>query len=254
MGYEVTYKYHSKQEDGTGYNSDEVKELIKKVGKAFDDMPIEKLAAVVMSQLARRDIWIIDVEIVEFEKKKISFKESKDGRGVIIKNKKFSLASAAGFIEEDLCSEDVEESSVLQVAKEEQGLQPHEIVAQQKKQVVKNVPLQGKPQLWLIFDPVPQMLPEIQSQGLRFTIDKKYPVYGRREHPSGVELGLLISTINDLDETVEVNDKYFTNSEIKLVGDNEVEGGFSNIEVEGEPKLSYSGELSTEMPSLRNNF
>ena len=66
MGYEVTYKYHPKREDGNGYNTDEVKELTKKVGKAFDDMPSEKLAAVVMSQLARRDIWIIDVEIFLF--------------------------------------------------------------------------------------------------------------------------------------------------------------------------------------------
>lgn len=254
MGYEVTYKYHPKQEDGNGYNTDEVKELTKKVGKAFDDMPPEKLAAVVMSQLARRDIWIIDVEIFEFIRKKISFKESKDGRGVVIKNKKFSLDAAACLIEEDLFSEDVEKNSVSQATKEEQGLQPHEIVAQRKKQVVKNVTPQGNPQSWLAFDPMPQMLPEIQSQGLRFTPDKKYPVYGRREHPSGSELGILISTINDLEEAVEVNDKYFTNSEIKLVGDNEVEGGFSDSGTSDGPKLSYSDNIKDEMPNLRGNF
>jgi hypothetical protein len=254
MGYEVTYKYHPKKEDGNGYNTDEVKELTKKVGKAFDDMPSEKLAAVVMSQLARRDIWIIDVEIFEFIRKKISFKESKDGRGVVIKNKKFSLDAAACLIEEGLFSEDLEENSVLQATKEEQGLQPHEIVARQKKQVVKNATPQGKPQSWLVFDPMPQMLPEVQSQGLRFTPDKKYPVYGRREHPSGSELGILISTINDLDEGVEVNDKYFANSEIKLVGDNEVEGGFSDSETSDEPKLSYSNNIKDEMPNLRGSF
>ena len=258
MGYEVTYKYHPKREDGNGYNTDEVKELTKKVGKAFDDMPSEKLAAVVMSQLARRDIWIIDVEIFEFIRKKISFKESKDGRGVVIKNKKFSLEAAACLIEEDLFSEDLEEdleeNSVLQATKEEQGLQPHEIVAQRKKQSVKNVIPQGNPQSWLVFDPAPQMLPEVQSQGLRFTPDKKYPFYGRREHPSGSELGILISTINDLDEEVEVNDKYFVNSEIKLVGDNEVEGGFSGSETSDGPKLSYSNNIKDEMPSLRGSF
>ena len=86
MGYEVVYFFHPRDEEGN-YQKNETKELKKKVGDAFEDVPLEKLASVVMSQLARRDIWVFDVKIQELVKKEISFKETKGG--IVIKNKKF---------------------------------------------------------------------------------------------------------------------------------------------------------------------
>ena len=49
-----------------------------------------------MSQLARRDIWVVDVDILEFKRQKINFRETKGG--IVIKNKKFSLDNDTNII------------------------------------------------------------------------------------------------------------------------------------------------------------
>ena len=87
MGFECIYYFHKKV-DGD-YDRENKETFKKKVGDPFDDVPLEKLAASIMAQMARRDIWIVDVEIFELTKKQISFKESKGG--IVIKNKKFSF-------------------------------------------------------------------------------------------------------------------------------------------------------------------
>ena len=87
MGFECCYYYHEKV-DGD-YNREETKTFRKKVGDPFDEVPLEKLAASIIAQMARRDIWIVNVEIFELSKKQVSFKESKGG--IVIKNKKFSF-------------------------------------------------------------------------------------------------------------------------------------------------------------------
>jgi hypothetical protein len=89
MGYEVIYKFHERLPDGK--YAEEVKETKKTVGKVHQEIPLSKLATVIMSQLARRDIWIIDVDIFEYTKKKISFKEPMDGKGLILKGKRFNI-------------------------------------------------------------------------------------------------------------------------------------------------------------------
>ena len=87
MGFECCYYYHEKV-DGD-YNKEETKTFKKKVGDPFDDVPLEKLAASIMAQMARRDIWIVNVEIFELSKKPVNFKESKGG--IVIKTKSFLL-------------------------------------------------------------------------------------------------------------------------------------------------------------------
>lgn len=89
MGYEVKFLYFEKDAETKEYNREEEKTLVKKIGKSTEEVPLEKLAFVVMNQMARRDIWVEDVEIYEFVKKKISFKESSSGDGIIIGGKKF---------------------------------------------------------------------------------------------------------------------------------------------------------------------
>lgn len=88
MGFELKYFYFDKI-DGD-YDTDNLKEMKKKIGQPFDDTPLDKVASQIISQFARRDILVQDVEIVELKKVKINFKETKDG--VIIKNKKYSFS------------------------------------------------------------------------------------------------------------------------------------------------------------------
>ena len=90
MGYEVIFHY--KEEEKSPQNGDRSyseEEKIKKikVGNLEDDTPIEAVAGKIFAQLARRNILVIDVEIYEFTKKKLNYKETDDG--FLIKNKKF---------------------------------------------------------------------------------------------------------------------------------------------------------------------
>ena len=89
MGYEVKYHYHDKTE--SGYDTDDDKTFTKRVGKSFEDTSLDAVASAIIRQLARRDVWVVNVEIVEFVKKEISFRESKGG--IVIKNRKFNFDS-----------------------------------------------------------------------------------------------------------------------------------------------------------------
>lgn len=79
MGFEVRYSFHEKKADGPGYDESAVKSMTKRVGKADEDTPREKVVASIMSQMARRDIWIKEVEVFEFTRRKLKFKDVRGG-------------------------------------------------------------------------------------------------------------------------------------------------------------------------------
>lgn len=232
MGYEVTYHYHERQEDGK-YNTEETKELKKRVGKAFEDLSLEKLAAVVMGQLARRDIWVVDVDITEFVKKNINFKESSDGKGIIIKGKKFSLGASAELISEEVEVTDLDEHG-REVAPKRQGI---------------NVPQGGQPLKFMIFDPPQELLAEASKSGLAFTHGKRYPVFDSKEAVIGTRdgaplYGEMLSMRDDKQQDVVVSEKYFIQAQT-LVGNFLDEGRPTGG---NDPRLSYAGELTTTEP------
>ena len=238
MGFEVTYKYHERQKDGK-YNTEEVKELKKKVGNSFEELPLEKLAAVVMSQLARRDIWIIDVEISEFVKKKLNYKESSDGNGIVIKGKKFSFGKSA-----ELIAEDVQVTEVNASTNGTSGPtnKTNALLNHKNKQ----------PKKWMVYDPPMELMQEAQAKGLAFTQGRRYPVFETQEMVTGSVNGApiygeVLSTRNDKQVNVVVSDRYFT-PVMNLVGDGELlEGGGFNTDVtQRSAKLSYADQLKTD--------
>lgn len=91
MGFEVIFHYYERNEEGPGYDTSEIKQLKKRIGDATEDVPYEKVAATIMSQMARRDIMVNDAEIFEFTKKKLTFRETKGG--IVLGNKKYSYDS-----------------------------------------------------------------------------------------------------------------------------------------------------------------
>lgn len=241
MGYEVTYFYHERLEDGK-YNTEETKELKKNVGSVFEELPLEKLAAVIMGQLARRDIWIVDVNACEFEKKKLNFKESADGKGIILKGKKFAFNQSA-----ELIAEDVEITEV--------GV-PQQMIHLHQKQFPPNhlanrASNAGKPKAWMSFDPEIQQLHEARQKGLKFTVGNKYPIYNIEEHPLGLTYGQVFTTVDDAGTTMTISDKFFIPATVRLVGDNEVPGGFSPQKRDDGPRLSYEGELKMDHHDVR---
>lgn len=279
MGYEVKLHYHPRKEDG-GYDFEKTEVLNKKVGKPFEETTLEVLAGFLISQMARRDMVIFDVEIEEFVRRSVSFKECKDGRGIILKGKRFSLDDAAKIVAEEI--EVVEEQSVQIVQQLQQNptLQPHEIVAiqQQGQQQIQPQPQPGtdldvlysqpdrslplrrqsvpmppvnqkKIIYWVYFEPGDLWRNEAAAKGLKFQEDKKYPVHQIVPHPSGRLDAQEIVVTDDTGRPIKTDEKYFTTAGMGLVADAEL--GFSRAQPKRngrKTKLMYEDEMSIAGP------
>lgn len=260
MSFEIKYIFHPRKEDG-GYNTDVKEEKVVKVGKPFDDTSLEKCAAAIMAQMARRDVWVVDVNVYELVKNEINFKESADGRGIILKNKKYHLGSTAETLAEDL----VEETQGLIVPA---GMQPHEIMAMQRQQpstdlsnlydgskvpVIKNQTSrpninQNKAIYHVFFEPL-QWTNEARKNKLKFTEDKKYPVHAvipKKTATGEVRLDAQeIALTDDEGKVMILDEKYFTVAGRGLFADEQL--GFSGSNGRGResrPKLMHENELT----------
>jgi hypothetical protein len=220
MGFEVIYKFHERLEEG-GYNKEETKQFKKKVGDPFEEVPLEKLAGAIMAQLSRRDIWIEDVEVYEYSKKQVTFRETKGG--IIVKNKKFLVDTDAG----SLVVQDIQEAPTHALANYQP--QPHELIPNERQQLPQQAngafhPHNGnqlRPIKWMVFAPELPMMAEVKQKNLRFTMDKKYPVFKETPMP----LGCAYTTLDDTGREQLISDKYFVPAETNLVLDREI--GFS---------------------------
>lgn len=244
MGFELVFKYHEKTEGG--YDTTEQKTFKKKCGDPYEDVPLEKLALLVMGQLARRDIWIVDVEISEFVKKSISFRETKGG--IVIKNKKFSLDSKleANIVVEECVNEasaakQDQNGANINVSKNTtKTVYPHEMMTRDlsKKRAI------GQ----MVFAPEPQQIREIGKYKL--TIDKKYQIYEKKLNPTGGELYVIL---DDNQRETTISDKYFIPASINLIGDEEFANQQASYVGAGnkEPKLTWNGVVGDDVPHLR---
>jgi len=264
MGYEIKYMYHPRKEDG-GYNTETKEEKTVKVGKPFDETPLEKCAAAIMVQLARRDVWVVDVKVYELVKSEISFKEAADGRGIILKNKKYNLGSTAEALAEDLVEE---EQLPLPAMIGPAGMQPHEIAALQRQQQqgtdlsnlydgratvpVKKTPRppinQNKTIYHVYFEPL-QWANEAKKNKLKFTEDRKYSVHAvipKKTATGEIRLDAQEIAVTDDDGKVMILDeKYFTVAGRGLFGDEQLGFSGSNGRRESNrPKLMHENELT----------
>ncbi len=231
MGYEVIYKYHEKDSEGN-YNKEVIKEMKKKIGDAYDDTPLEKLASAIMSQLARRDIWILpDVEIYEYKKSKISFRETKGG--IVIKNKKFELDNEANIVVHEF----TEGAPVPTNGAMVPALPPNNKI---------NIAAPtGRPIKWVALDPDERNIAKVKGSGLAFLPNKRYPVFQEVADPK--MFGRMIYTMLDENKReVTTFDDYFLNADQKLV-----QGFHSTVDQEKEPKLSFGDYEKEQMPDIR---
>ncbi|RTK93327.1 MAG: hypothetical protein EKK64_10480 [Neisseriaceae bacterium] len=237
MGFEVVYIYHEKI-DG-GYDKEETKTFKKKVGDPFEEVPMEKLAASIMSQLARRDIWIIDAEVFELTKKQISFKETKGG--LILKNKKYSFEGSvdSSFI----VAQEVEEKT----QKQQEVVPTHQLIKKQEEsQQISEQSLPKKPVGWITFLPE---LTQLQSASrYKLTREKNYAVYKRRFKPSGI--GEEYTIEDDIGRIITVSDDYFVPANINLVADKEL-NFTKKQEVPSDNLLFWSSEEDLDVPDIR---
>lgn len=232
MGYEVKYLYHNKNDEGSGYDRENTEEIVKQIGDPFEDVPLEKLAAAILMQMARRDIWVVDVKITELKKQEIAFKESTDGDGIILKNKKFTLDSIAGALMQSQISQPIHPQQYAQPR------QPLGIGAEIPGQPAPPPPQMQPPQRDIqvpaelqnmqvkkveIFDPEPDMVKAGMIKG-RLTPGKRYPIFEEmrdpREGQAGRQLPILYVTIDDTGKRVVVPEPCFRPPGAGLIGGN----------------------------------
>lgn len=241
MGYEVCYKYYEKV-DGD-YKKDDLKSFKRKIGDPFEDTPLEKVSSAIIAQFARRDIWIVDVEVFELSKKRIAFKETKGG--IVLKNKKFLFDSVEANLElkeNEIDHNETEEEAPTTHQQEVSDPESPAIAPKpkplSKKRVIDN----------LIFSPEPQQFIEAKRKNLKLTVDKKYEVYQKKPSPNG--LGDLCLIIDDAGNEQFVTDMYFIPASINLFADREL--GFSeNQQQKDEVNLWGNASLETNMPNIR---
>jgi hypothetical protein len=239
MGYEVVYKFYERDEEGD-YNKNIEKKLKVEVGGPFEDVPREKLVSAIMSQMARRDILIFDVDIWELKKTKISFKETKGG--IILGTKKYTFDGV------NLVFQEIKEATVVVPPKTGNGMI---VAASEMPQLAPNkmnmVPAvrNTRPMKWVTLDPDEPNLAKIRGSGLAFKPDKRYPVFNEMPHPK--QLGVMIYTIiDDNEREVSVMDTYFLNA------DQILQRGFSSsVDRIENPRLSYGAEHELDIPDIR---
>lgn len=225
MGYEIKFFYYKKKTEGIGYDTEAEPEVMKvSVGKQWDEVDLDEVAKSVFGQMAKRNILIVDAEIYEYTKKKISFKMKDDG--ISIKNRKFSY-DITGAIKSETEGE-------APAAQPHQALVVHQPIPptnlaelplevqeevmkmrqQQKQSAISErlkpiLPPAGTPLRFEIYDPHPDLLKAAKAHRLAFTIGKKYPIFEERPDRRGVMFGMLYLVEDDNGNRRALNDKHF---------------------------------------------
>lgn len=120
MGFEVRFSYYDKKAEGPGYDESVEKTITKRVGKADEETPLEKVAGVITAQYARRDIWIKDVEVFQFTRRKVPFKEVRGGVSLDRQRFMFDQVGSLG-----VNSQDAPDYELPQLPP---GIQPHQLI------------------------------------------------------------------------------------------------------------------------------
>jgi len=243
MGYELIF--HFQEEIEKGKYGDEVLTRKVRVGKANDDIPLEAAAAKIFAQLARRNILVTDVEIYEYTKKKLNYREVDDG--FMIKNKKFKFDDGPTAM---VSEESPEESSnprdqlaallaanpdlLGQIIQQQGGASPPRrpnVTAPQPRAPV-NL---GRALREEVFDPPAFLRDEIAKRGLPFTRGQKYPIYDEKPNPNA-QAGMDYVTVDDAGQKRTINSIHF-NLPGKLDGPFENQGPPAGEE----PTLAWDG-------------
>lgn len=201
MGYECILHYYEEVSKGE-YNKEESKTKSIKIGSPYEDIPAEVLAGKLMAQLARKNMLIFDIEIFEFAKKKISYKETNDG--ILIKNRKFNFDDDTTIF-----------NSVNSVQSEDEEVIEKVVVpnttAKTINPSVSSPPKLDRPIRYEIFSPDdPLLLNSYRLEKMPFTLNQKYPIYSEKPAGNDIRLGMNYIVKDDKGDKRTVNDKFFT--------------------------------------------
>jgi len=206
MGYEMKFYYYERGGEDNQFNMQDKKSMSKKIGDPYDDLSLEKAAQAVFKQLARRDVWVVDVEIFEIVKKQISFKETKGG--IVIKGRKFILDEIGISVEsEEISSETPPQTQPLLAnphAPQQPVQHPHNAIVRPPKYVV------GDPLFYVEFNPGKDI--GAAAREGRFTPEKTYAVYKELYNEKGIRNKYV--TKDDTGNIREASEIYFIPSSV----------------------------------------
>jgi len=251
VGYEIVFFY--KVEIEKGIYADEV--LTKKVKIGASEL--EAVAGRIFAQFARRNILVVDVEIWEFVKRKLSFRESEDG--FVIRNRKFKIDDGASL---SSVEETPDEQRLLELLRDNPG-----VLAQLTgKAVPTQLPVSQvlpppaisqaspvrRPIRYEVYDPAPELLSVAKQKGLNFTVKNRYPVYSEKIGKGQYD-GMMYLTVDDNGVEKNVSDRFFVGPQTRLLGEGEfLEDRMRIVGGDGpEPQLAFDGASHDGMPSLR---
>lgn len=220
MGFEITYFYKEAGEMPGSYGEDVLSKTTK-IGKFEEDVSLDFLAGKIISQLARRNILIVDIEIFEYTKKKISYKETPSG--IFIKNKKFSFDSGA-LIKQEEDNTDDELNEILQNEKLLEKIKKHlNVQSNNKNQTPKsssdlNCSVGSKRAIRQeVYDPEITTKFKIEQKGYKFTVGKKYSIFSEKSLGGNI----IYQTKDDTGREVEVTAECFIVPPVGLSFDEE---------------------------------
>jgi len=256
MAYEIYLHYHEYNDDGS-FKKNENNILKKKLGTIENEYPLEKVCAFITGQLARRDIFVHDVEVFEFIKKKLPLKISKNG--LLLKNQKLSYEDLLSDRTIDVVNENLLPSDrTIDVVNEnlfpqnqiiEQANITQQVDTKPKKNQFqdlanrKNLVKSSKTIRFVIFSPPLQL--DKSKFNYKFTKNKKYPVYAERFSETGI--GQILSTIDDGGNSVDVSDEFFVpaGQNLEFSDDLNITKRDGNVDL-----LNFRGD-ATDVPVLR---
>lgn len=281
MGFEVKIVYHPRKEEGSGYNYEIKQETSVKVGKPFDSTPLERLAGIIMSQMARRDIFVLadEIEVVELVRSNVSFKECKDGKGIILKNKKFSFNEAAQLVAEDMGIPDQssckftpqEQQSFGMVNVPQNGHYPHEVLANHSSASIEDlyanpnkpvplqksqskVPINQNKVLYKVYiDESSPYRKEVKRLPAKLSFDKDYAVHAIIPSPSGRLDAQKLAITDDVGKVVEIDEKYFTSVGAGLFADQDNRFSGKSARANRRPKLAFEDQMYIDSPDQSIN-
>lgn len=241
MGYELVF--HFQEVDKNLPPEEQVTEhktKVVKIGNPNEEIGLEVVAGKIMAQLARRTILVTNVEIFEYTKKSLSYKETDDG--ILIKGRKFSFDGGDVMLH----SSGEEQSDV--------PCQPQQTATASSPQSSDDLlkALLANPQILALLNPKPAATPIIgakapvpgavlantskggalvlenrqeifnpenayllrdaKNKNLAFTLGRKYLILS--EQPAGTShlSGMLYTVVDDNGKKQLLSDKYFTTS------------------------------------------
>lgn len=231
MGYELVFYFHEEISKGE-YNKEEVKKKSVKVGSPYEEVPLELVAGKIIAQLARRNILVVDVDIFELTKKKLSYKETSDG--ILIKNKKFSFDDGAIItVNSSEYEESVEDSPSSIFIEKPQQPEAKNVLDASKISVLR----------YEVYDPeVNDLAQYAKDKGYKLTPKKSYPIIS--EVPARRAYNYVV--VDDTGKKITVSSLLFV---VELnVEDDTISGKKSQS---NDIDLSFGNTVDDEMVNLR---